>query len=166
MPIPPHIVALRKKVGHDLLVVPAVSALIFNDAGEILLQRAAWNGQWCLVGGVLDPGEQPADAAAREALEETGLIVEPVALTELVMEPTLTYPNGDRVDYLVAGIVCRVVGGTLKISDEESLELKWFKPADAPPLFAPHQARLDHALTGGIVSLQFSGHRLDSAKRS
>lgn len=162
MPIPEHIQHLRVKVGHDLLVVPAVSAIVLNDAGEILLQRAAWSGGWSLVGGVMDPGEQPADAAVREVREETGLIVEPVRITELVMEPTLTYPNGDRVDYLVTGFVCRIVGGTLQIGDEESLELKFFKRGHTPPLYQPHQTRLDGALAGNTGSFLVGGCRLDS----
>jgi len=39
--------------------VPGVCALIFNDNNEILLQRRSDSGRWGLLGGMMDPGEQP-----------------------------------------------------------------------------------------------------------
>ena len=42
---------------------------------EILLTERADNGEWAPVTGILDPGEEPAVGAAREALEETGVVV-------------------------------------------------------------------------------------------
>jgi len=85
VPIPQYVLQLRETVGNDLLLVPAVSAIVFNDAGEVLLQRASSDGKWYLTGGAIDPGEQPADAAARELLEETGLIVEPYRFIGVMM---------------------------------------------------------------------------------
>ena len=36
---------------------------------------------WCTIGGAVEPGETPAEAAAREMVEETGLVVAPGDLT-------------------------------------------------------------------------------------
>lgn len=73
MPIPEFIVALREKVGHAPLWLSGVSVVIRDDDGRILLTRRADNGQWAVVSGVLEPGEEPSAAAVREAKEETGV---------------------------------------------------------------------------------------------
>ena len=55
-------------------------AAIIDDAGRILLIRRADNGLWAMPGGALEVGETPAAGAVREALEESGVRCEPVAL--------------------------------------------------------------------------------------
>ena len=62
MPISPFIAKLREKIGNDLLLLPSVSAIILDDAGRVLIQRASDDGKWYVIGGSLEPGEQPADA--------------------------------------------------------------------------------------------------------
>ena len=74
MPIPPFVVELRELVGHRQLWLPGVTAIVIHD-GRLLLTRRADNGQWAPITGILDPGEEPAVGAAREALEETGVVV-------------------------------------------------------------------------------------------
>lgn len=55
-------------------------AAIIDDAGRILLIQRADNGLWAMPGGALEVGETPAAGAVREALEESGIRCEPVAL--------------------------------------------------------------------------------------
>jgi 8-oxo-dGTP diphosphatase len=62
MPISPFIAKLREKIGNDLLLLRSVSAIILDDAGRVLIQRASDDGKWYVIGGSLEPGEQPADA--------------------------------------------------------------------------------------------------------
>lgn len=62
MPISPFIAKLREKIGNDLLLLPSVSAIILDDAGRVLIQRASDDGKWYVIGGSLEPNEQPADA--------------------------------------------------------------------------------------------------------
>src|SRR5215212_115328 len=66
MPISPFIAALRAKVGNDLLLLPSVSAIILDDRRRVLLQRASDDGKWYVIGGSLEPDEQPAAAVVRE----------------------------------------------------------------------------------------------------
>src|SRR5690625_7723821 len=76
MPVPPYITELRSRIGHDLLWLPGVTGAVFDDADRLLLARRADTGQWALVSGILDPGEQPAVGLAREITEETGIRAE------------------------------------------------------------------------------------------
>ena len=78
---------LRDQVGRELLLMPAVSGLVFNAAGEILLHRRSDDGTWAVIGGMVDPGEEPADAVVREVLEETGVVAEPERLTGVDRTP-------------------------------------------------------------------------------
>src|SRR5690349_22377987 len=100
MPTPDFILALRDKVGTDLLWLTGVSAVVRNDRGEVLLVRRADNGQWALVSGILEPGEQPAEGLLREIEEETGVVATVDALTGGWTLPPIEYPDGDRAQYL------------------------------------------------------------------
>ncbi len=71
-------------------------------------------GTWTLPGGRLEPGESPAEAAAREVREETGLAVE-------VGELLATLPV---LGYLVHDFAATVVGGTLRAGDDAA-EVRW-----------------------------------------
>ena len=77
MPISPYLERLRQQIGNDLLLVPSVTAIIYDREHRILLARHAENGVWVAPGGSIDPDESPADAVVREVWEETGLLVEP-----------------------------------------------------------------------------------------
>src|SRR5688572_16807716 len=69
MSISPHVKALRAKVGSMRLHLPSVAALVFDDAGALLLVRIADGGVWTTPGGVVELDETPADAVVRETLE-------------------------------------------------------------------------------------------------
>lgn len=146
MPISDYLKGLRSKVGHDLLLVPSVTAVIFNDRGETLLLRSSDDGKWYTIGGAMDPGENPADAAVREAFEETGLRVVPRRIVGVYADPPVTYANGDRTIYVSVAFLCDVVGGTLGARDDESLELRYFPPHALPDLVPTHRHRIEQAL--------------------
>jgi 8-oxo-dGTP diphosphatase len=113
MPASPYIARLRAHIGHDLLLLPGVSAVVRNDAGQVLLARRSDNGRRSLPAGVVDPGEQPADAVLREILEETGIHAVIERVGGVATHPVV-YPNGDRCEYLNVWFRCRAVGGHLK----------------------------------------------------
>jgi 8-oxo-dGTP diphosphatase len=89
---------LRELVGHRPVLLPAACALIFNDRDELLLHRASDDGRWHTTGGTIEPGEEPATAAIREAREETGLEVVAERLVGVYAWPRVSYPNGDECD--------------------------------------------------------------------
>ena len=146
MPIPPHIVHLRKHVGQITLLTPATAAVITDKAGRVLLIRRGDGRGWSLPGGVL------ADSLVREVEEETGLVVEPVRLIGVYSDPDvnhITYPNGDQIHLVSATFECRVVGGHLRPDGEESLEVAYISPQALPASLVPaHHIRIKDAMSG------------------
>lgn len=132
MPIPEFIVALREKVGHAPLWLSGVSVVIRDDDGRVLLTRRADNGQWAVVSGVLEPGEEPSAAAVREAKEETDVDAELVRITSVDVTEPITYPNGDVTQYLDVCFLARWTGGDAHVADDENLEVAWFAPSELP----------------------------------
>ena len=148
MPMSDYVHHLRDRIGHDVLFMPGATAVVINEAGQVLLHRRSDNGRWWLPGGAIDPGEEPAQAVAREVWEETGVRVVPERISGVYSGPVATYPNGDAISVVSITFVCRPVGGEPRINDGESLEVRYFAPDDLPELEARIRTRIDHALRG------------------
>jgi 8-oxo-dGTP diphosphatase len=147
MPAPEWVKALRAKVNHDLIMMPTVTAIVCNDRGEILMQRRSDDGNWNLPGGIIEPGEEPADAVIREVREETGFEVKPERIAGVYGGAATVgqYPNGDRFAMINITFVCRIVGGTLQEQNEESLAVGFFGVDDLPETtLAKHRIRIEH----------------------
>ncbi|MEX3611312.1 NUDIX domain-containing protein [Rothia sp. LK2588] len=126
MPTPPYILSLREKIGHDMLWLSGATAVIQRESdGKFLLVRRSDNGMWTPITGIVDPGENPALTARREALEEAGVEIEVVALAQLKVDPPKTFENGDQCQFLDHTFYCRWVSGEAKVSDEESSQVRW-----------------------------------------
>jgi 8-oxo-dGTP pyrophosphatase MutT (NUDIX family) len=145
MPISPYIKDLRDVVGPRLLLLPGVTAVVFDDAGRILMGERADDGRWALIAGVMDPGEQPADTVIREVYEETAVRVIPERVTSILTQPPVTYPNGDVCEYVDITFRCRAVGGEARVNDDESVAVGWFAPDELPPVDMLTQHRIDCA---------------------
>ncbi len=137
MPISEYLRGVRARVGHDLLLIPSVGALIHDRAGRLLLAVRSDNGELMLPGGAIDPGEGPRAAVVREVREETGLEVLPAHLVAVVGPYPVVYPNGDRVEYTGIMWWCEVVGGVLAPLDGECAGFRWVEPDGMPPLGYP-----------------------------
>jgi 8-oxo-dGTP pyrophosphatase MutT (NUDIX family) len=136
MAISPYLAALRRRLGHDLILVPSVTALVRNDAGEILFARSRESGRWQTLGGAVDPDESPADAARREAFEEAGVAIElgPILAALGGPEFRLIYANGDAVAYVSTVFDARITSGTPTPDGDEISELCWRAPDDLASL--------------------------------
>ncbi|MBC3185169.1 NUDIX domain-containing protein [Corynebacterium sp. zg-331] len=147
MPTPDFIVELRKKIGHDPLWLPGVTAIVVRDvpAGapawatpSVLLVQRSDDGQWTPVTGIVDPGEQPHDAAEREVREETGVKASAEVLLGVGAVGPVTYPNGDVVSYVDTAVRLSVAGNPEDmhpvVGDDESIAVGWFEIAQLPPL--------------------------------
>jgi 8-oxo-dGTP diphosphatase len=108
--------------------VVCAGAVVHDPAGRLLLVRRGHEpslGLWSLPGGRVEPGETPAQAAAREVSEETGLVVRVGALLQVVDLPD--------TDYRVHDFAAEVVGGELHAGDDAS-DVRWCDAADVAAL--------------------------------
>lgn len=112
-----------------------VGAVIVRDQRVLLIRRgtAPLLGEWSLPGGVLECGETLREAAAREAREETGLVVETVEMLG-VYERIVPGDDGRvRYHYVLIDFLCRPVGGELQAGSDAS-EARWFVREELPAL--------------------------------
>ena len=103
-----------------------VTTIPVTEAGEAVLIRRGiepGRGSWAQPGGFLEVDETVAEAAVRETLEETGLVVEPGEIQGLY----------SRLEAAVVVVVfeARIVGGAYR-TNPEALEIEAFAP-DAIP---------------------------------
>jgi ADP-ribose pyrophosphatase YjhB (NUDIX family) len=141
VPIPDFVLALREKVGSDLLWLPSVTAVVLRE-GEVLLVRRADNGEWTAVTGIVDPGEQPAIAAVREVAEETAVEAVAESLVQVGVTEPVVYSNGDRSQYLDLVFRLRWVSGEPTPADGENTDARWFALDALPPMSADMLYRL------------------------
>lgn len=128
---------------HDQLIAAAV---VVQGGRLLLIRRRVAEGSllWQLPAGKVDPGERPAEAAVREALEEAGVSVEPVQLLGERVHPD----SGWRIVY----VACRLLAGEARVaSPREVAEVAWVRLGDIRGLipgglFGPVQAYLDEEL--------------------
>ncbi|CAL9352660.1 hypothetical protein SUDANB58_00496 [Streptomyces sp. enrichment culture] len=149
MATPDFIRELRASAGHQLLWLPGVTALVFDDRGRVLLNRRSDTRRWSVVGGIPEPGEQPAACAVREVYEETAVrcVAERVVLVQALTP--VTYDNGDVCQYMDITFRCRAVGGEARVNDDESLDVGWFAVDALPDLHEFSLFRIKQAMSDG-----------------
>lgn len=140
----PYYQRLRETIGTELLLIPAVAAVIHDDGGRLLLQEKH-DGSWSLPAGAIEPGETSEEAVTREVEEETGLSCTQSTVLRVLGGPEFrhTYPNGDEVEYVIVLFRCRVSGSGYAPTDPgETRSLAWFTREDFPGLALPYDMDL------------------------
>ena len=141
MTTPDFVLELREHIGHAPLWLTGVTAVVLRG-DEVLLVRRADTLEWSPVTGIIDPGEEPADAAVREVREEADVVVKAVRLVWAhVLEP-ITYDNGDAAQYLDLVFACNWLNGDPAPADGENLEAAWWPLAELPPLSESYERRI------------------------
>jgi 8-oxo-dGTP pyrophosphatase MutT (NUDIX family) len=147
MATPDFIRTIRASAGHELLWLPGVSAVVFDDEGRVLLGQRADNHEWAVIAGIPDPGEQPADCAVREVYEETAVECVPERVVLVRAGEPISYPNGDVCQFMDITIRCRAVGGEAAVNDDESLQVGWFDVDALPKLREYELFRIKQAMS-------------------
>jgi 8-oxo-dGTP diphosphatase len=107
--------------------VVGVGAVVIDGTKVLLVRRGhePLKGQWSLPGGALELGETLEQGVAREVLEETGLVVVPERMVEVldrIFREEST--NLVRHHYVLIDFLCRVTGGSLHASSDAD-EVAW-----------------------------------------
>ncbi|GAA1515423.1 NUDIX domain-containing protein [Sphaerisporangium rubeum] len=140
MPLSDYLASLRARIGSDLLMLPSVTACVFDDEGRMLVARhTEMSNLWCPPGGIVEPDEAPGEALVRELREELGLGVRLHGLIGAYGGPTFrtTYLNGDQVAYVISVYGCTVADGHAEPDGVELAEVRWVHPAEAAALPMP-----------------------------
>jgi len=154
MAVPEFVLELRRKIGTDPLWLAGVTAVVLDDGGErVLLIRRSDTGEWAPITGIIDPGEQPAAAAIREAREEADIEIRVERIAAVDITPPRVYPNGDRAQYLDVDFVCRYESGEPRPADGEALEVAWFPVDSLPQMSEEYAHRVRNALAPGEAAL-------------
>jgi ADP-ribose pyrophosphatase YjhB (NUDIX family) len=141
-----YIKALRARVGNTKIIVPGVRALIFDAAGQVLLEHQRVFASWALPHGCVDLGESASAALVREVKEETGLDVLRAEPFGMYTDPkySVIYPNGDEVQTFTIAFLVREWAGTLRPDGDEVSRLGFFPLDRLPaPLYPIHVETLE-----------------------
>lgn len=133
---------------HRVYPKPDLTAdcVVVNEGDVLLIQRKKdpYKGQWALPGGYINKGEKSKDAAARELLEETGLVAE-----DLRYVGVYDTPGRDPRGWIVShAYTCVDTTSRDILAGDDAAEAKWFPMAEAEamPLAFDHNQILTDAL--------------------
>ena len=121
-----------KKVQREFPQAPlvGVGAIVVHEGRVLLVRRGSepLKGHWTLPGGMLELGESIVEGVVREVGEETGLLVEPLELVEL-LDRIHREAGRVRYHYVIADYLCRVTGGELRAASDADA-VRWVERAD------------------------------------
>ena len=107
------------------------AAVVVEQGGRVLLVRRVnepFRGLWTLPAGFVNGGEDPAAAAERECLEETGLSVRVTRVYNIVSGRE--HPRG--ADFVIV-YEAEVFGGEMAANDDADA-VEWFDRGNLPQL--------------------------------
>ena len=124
----------------------SVAAAIVDESGQLLAVRRRDNGHWEPPGGILELHETIQAGLVREVREETGLEIEPQALSGV-------YKNMRR-GIIALVFRCRIIGGEPRPT-REAEQVSWLSPDEVRDLMdEAYATRLLDALQPGPAAIR------------
>lgn len=117
-----------------------VVVVVYRPGPEFLvaLRSPERDGYWNLVAGGVEEGEEPAAAARRELVEESGL-EHPARFEPVPLELGYLRPEGTRV--ALHAFLVEAPPGFEPVLDDEHVEYRWCRSAEALELLAYREPR-------------------------
>jgi ADP-ribose pyrophosphatase YjhB (NUDIX family) len=146
---------LRSYVGHQRIMQVRSCGFVQDERGAILLCRRADVMLWDVPGGTISLDETPVQGLTREVQEETGLHLHAEQLIGVYAGPDFhwSYPNGDQAQILALLFAARIVGGELRRTGHENVNIGFFSPDHLPPLLTRTKRMLVDALAGRVEAV-------------
>lgn len=129
--------------------IVGVGAIIVDGGRVVLIKRgrAPLLGEWSIPGGALELGETVRQAAEREALEETGLVVRATELLGVFDRVVSDEENRILYHYVLVDFLCEKMSGELTPGADAD-DARWFTPQEVPALKL-------HKETAAVIELGF-----------
>jgi 8-oxo-dGTP pyrophosphatase MutT (NUDIX family) len=137
---------IRQRFTRELSYITpkiGVQGALFNAEGKILLEQRVDDALWGLPAGWVEAGERPETAIAREFCEETGFIVEPIAI--IGFNSRLPGDFGQPHTSVHILYLCKYLGGQLQIS-HESLQMTFCDPSTIQHWHMDHGLQAEKAM--------------------
>lgn len=134
-----YIEDIREVVGNRPLLLTGVGVGVFNEKGEILLQRNL-DGRWGIPGGFMELGESAEETGRREVLEETGIEIGRLDLVTVVsgaQTHTLLKNGHEYYSVTIVFVSKDIRGGALKADGVETTEAEFFNLQELPENLNP-----------------------------
>ena len=147
-----YIMNLRKYVGHETLIGIGATTLVFNEKRELLLNLRSDTNTWGIPGGSMELYETIEETAVRELKEEAGIRAEKLELVTVLSgkEYYFEYPNGDKMCTVIVLFKVLNYTGDIKVSDNESKQLKFFALDNLPNMESRAKVIVDKILDGTL----------------
>jgi ADP-ribose pyrophosphatase YjhB (NUDIX family) len=120
--------AAEKKIKRDYPDRPivGVGAVIVDGSRALIVQRGGepLKGHWSIPGGVVELGETLRQAIAREALEETGLVVQVGEVIEVFDSIVPDATGKTQYHYVLIDFLCTVVVGEPR-PGSDAADVRW-----------------------------------------
>ncbi len=100
---------------------------VIRAENRFLVARQRDSGRWSLIGGGIEPGEDPRAALTREVREELSVHVDIIRVIGAYGGTALetVYPTGDQVGYVTVAYLCALDTSPLLLDRDEVLEIRW-----------------------------------------
>ncbi|MGQ0832157.1 MAG: NUDIX hydrolase N-terminal domain-containing protein [Microthrixaceae bacterium] len=109
----------------------AVGAVVYDDAGRILLVQRADSGLWLYPTGWADIGYSASEVAVKEVREETGIACVPERVIAVLDGMRMGFT---RIPLYSIVFLCRAISGDLQAHPLETADLGWFAEGELPDM--------------------------------